>query len=109
MRKSAVTRAARATLSKDLQDDINRWKKVEKSKNKRTQFNMRQLYSEAVLLMPVTWLYSCGEASQTLPGMGGMPIIRVQLGDLVSMIELAEGGLMFVIFYSESGDFLKYW
>ena len=58
MRKSAVTRAARATLSKDLQDDMNRWKKVEKSKNKRTQFNMRQLYSEAVLLMPVTWLYS---------------------------------------------------
>lgn len=41
--------------------------------------------------------------------MGGMPIIRVQFGDLVSMIELAEGGLMFVIFYSESGDFLKYW
>ena len=37
-----------------------------------------------------------------------MPIIRVQFGDLVSMIELAEG-LMFVIFYSESGDFLKYW
>ena len=58
MRKSAVTRAARATLSKDLQDDMNRWKKVEKSKNKRTQFNMRQLYSGAVLLMPVTWLYS---------------------------------------------------
>lgn len=58
MRKTAVTRAARAILSKDLQEDMNRWRKVEKSKNKQLRVNMRQLYSEAVLMMPVTWLYS---------------------------------------------------
>ena len=58
MRKTAVTRAARAILSKDLQDDMNRWKKVEKAQNRKTRVNMRQLYSEAVLMMPVTWLYS---------------------------------------------------
>ena len=42
-------RAARAMLSKGLQEDINRWKTVEKAKNKRANFIMRQLYSEAVL------------------------------------------------------------
>lgn len=49
MRKSAQTRAARATLSKDLQEDMNRWRTVEKAKNKRANFNMHQLYSVAVL------------------------------------------------------------
>ena len=58
MRKTAVTRAARAILSKDLQDGMNRWKKVEKAKNRKTGVNMHQLYSEAVSMMPVTWLYS---------------------------------------------------
>lgn len=57
-RKSALTRAKRAGLGKEFQEDMNRWKKIEKAKGRRPRHNMRQLYSEAVLLMPTTWLYS---------------------------------------------------
>jgi len=57
-RKSAHTRAKRAGISKELQEDMNRWSKVEAAKGKRPRFHMRDHYAEACLLMPVTWLYS---------------------------------------------------
>lgn len=57
-RKSALTRAKRAGLGESFQEDMNRWKKIERAKGRRPKHNMRQLYSEAVLLMPTTWLYS---------------------------------------------------
>ena len=57
-RRSAQTRAARASLAKDLQEDMNRWRTIENSKGRRPRFNMRQLYSEVCLLMSTTWLYS---------------------------------------------------
>lgn len=57
-RKSALTRAKRAGIEKDLQNEMNRWRTVENAKGRRVRFNMRDLYSEACLLMPVTWRYS---------------------------------------------------
>ena len=57
-RKSAHTRAKRAGISKELQEDMSRWNKVEAAKGKRPRFHMRDHYAEACLLMPVTWLYS---------------------------------------------------
>ena len=57
-RKSALTRAKRAGISRELQEDMNRWSKVEAAKGKRPRFHMRDHYAEACLLMPVTWLYS---------------------------------------------------
>jgi len=82
---------------------------VEKAKNKRANFIMRQLYSEAVLYagdlallvclvkMLQSWSDSARDGWHTdntsLVGPG--------------IIEITEGGLVFVIFYSESGDSLK--
>jgi len=57
-RKSAHTRAKRAGIGKELQEDMSRWNKVEAAKGKRPRFHMRDHYAEACLLMPVTWLYS---------------------------------------------------
>lgn len=57
-RKTALTRAKRAGIGKDLQDEMNRWKKIEAAKGKKVKFHMRNHYAEACLLMPVTWLYS---------------------------------------------------
>lgn len=57
-RKTALTRAKRAGIGGDMQDEMNRWRNVENAKGKRVRFNMRMLYSEACLLMPVTWRYS---------------------------------------------------
>ena len=57
-RKSALTRAVRANIAKKHQDQMNRWRTVENSQGRRPRFNMRQHYSEAVLLMPTTWFYS---------------------------------------------------
>ena len=57
-RKSALTRAVRANIAKEHQDQMNRWRTVENSQGRRPRFNMRQHYSEAVLLMPTTWFYS---------------------------------------------------
>ena len=57
-RKTALTRARRANLGKKHVDSMNRWRTVENAQGKRPRFNMRQHYSEACLLMPVTWFYS---------------------------------------------------
>lgn len=56
--KSALTRAKRAGIGEDLQNEMNRWRTVENAKGKRVRFNMRDHYPEACLLMPVTWRYS---------------------------------------------------
>jgi len=57
-RKTALTRAKRAGLDGTLQDEMNRWRSVERAKGKKVGFNMRDHYSEACLLMPRTWMYS---------------------------------------------------
>jgi len=57
-RKSSLTRAKRANLHKEAQEEMNRWRTVEHAKTRRPHFNMRHHYSEACLLMPTTWLYS---------------------------------------------------
>ncbi|KAL7460179.1 hypothetical protein ACHAXS_000641 [Conticribra weissflogii] len=57
-RKTAENRARRAGLTGDVQDAMNRWRTVENSKGKRPRFNMKDHYSNALLLMPVTWRYS---------------------------------------------------
>jgi len=57
-RRSALTRFKQAGLDPKLQEEMNRWRIVEKAKTRRPRFNMRQHYSEACLLMPVTWLCS---------------------------------------------------
>ena len=56
-RRSTITRMKRAGLGKDA-EEMGRWKTVENAKGRRPRFNMRHLYSEACLLMPVTWLCS---------------------------------------------------
>ena len=56
--KSALTRAKRAGIGEDLQNEMNRWRTVENAKGKRVRFNMRDHYPKACLLMPVTWRYS---------------------------------------------------
>ena len=56
-RKTTITRMKRAGLGKDA-EDMARWKTVENAKGRRPRFNMRHLYSEACLLMPVTWTCS---------------------------------------------------
>lgn len=57
-RKSSLTRAKRANLHKEAQEEMNRWRTVEHAKTRRPRFNMRHHYSESCLLMPTTWLYS---------------------------------------------------
>jgi len=57
-RKSALTRARRANIGSTHLDAMNRWRTVETAQGRRSRFNMRQLYSEACLLMPTTWFYS---------------------------------------------------
>jgi len=57
-RKSAENRARVAGLGEDVQNAMNRWKKIEASKGRRPRFNMIEHYSDARELMPVTWRYS---------------------------------------------------
>ena len=57
MRKTAVSRAKRAGFE-ELLDEMNRWKKVEKAANRHVRLRMNVLYSEAILMMPVTWRVS---------------------------------------------------
>ena len=57
-RRAAHNRAKRAGVSTKHQEDMGRWRTIEKAKGRRPRFNMRQHYSEACLLMPCTWLYS---------------------------------------------------
>ena len=57
-RKTAVTRAKRAGIGEPLLSEMNRWSREEGSKNKRVRNTMCAHYSEAVLMMPTTWMYS---------------------------------------------------
>ena len=56
-RRTATTRAKRAGFA-DLVEDMNRWRRVELAANRRVRQRMLALYSESVLMMPVTWLVS---------------------------------------------------
>jgi hypothetical protein len=56
-RKTANTRIKRAGLGFQT-DEMNRWRKVEAAGLRRVRQRMNALYSEAVLLMPVTWRVS---------------------------------------------------
>ena len=58
LRRTLQTRLTRAGMTPSMQESMNRWRKVENAKGKRPRFNMRQLYAEACLQMPVTWLCS---------------------------------------------------
>ncbi len=53
--KSALTRDKRAGVGKDVQDEMNQWRTEENVNGRQPHVNMRQLYSEACFLMPVTW------------------------------------------------------
>ena len=57
-RKTAEGRARAAGLDSDIQNAMNRWKKVERNKGRRLKFNMVDHYSTVRDLMPVTWRYS---------------------------------------------------
>jgi len=57
-RKSAEGRARAAGLDSDMQNTMNRWKKVENACGQRPKFNMVDHYSTARDLMPITWRYS---------------------------------------------------
>ena len=57
-RKTAENRARVAGLGEDIQNAMNRWKKIEAARGKRPRFNMIEHYSDARELMPVTWKYS---------------------------------------------------
>ena len=56
-RRSATSRAKRAGLGQ-WAEEMNRWRKVELAQNRRARHKMSALYSEAVLMMPTTWLVS---------------------------------------------------
>ena len=57
-RKTAENRARAAGLDSDVQNAMNRWKKVERARGRRPHFDMIDHYSDARELMPVTWRYS---------------------------------------------------
>lgn len=58
LRKAAQSSARAAGLKADVQDAMNRWKKIERAQGRRPRFNMRDHYSNVVAMMPVTWRYS---------------------------------------------------
>ena len=57
-RKSAEGRARAAGLDSDMQNTMNRWKKIESARGRRPRFNMVDHYSNVRDLMPVTWRYA---------------------------------------------------
>ena len=57
-RKTAEGRARAAGLDSDIQNAMNRWRKVERAKGRRPKFSMVDHYSTVRDLMPVTWRYS---------------------------------------------------
>ena len=57
-RKTAEQRARNAGLGTDVQDAMSRWKIVESTGRKQSRFNMHDHYSDARLMMPVTWRYA---------------------------------------------------
>jgi hypothetical protein len=57
-RRTAEGRARAANLESDVQNAMNRWRKVEQAKGKCPRFNMVDHYAHARDLMHVTWRYS---------------------------------------------------
>ena len=57
-RKSAEGRARAAGLDSDMQNAMNRWKKIENARGRIPRFNMVDHHSTAQDLMPITWRYS---------------------------------------------------
>ena len=58
LRKSAVSRAGRAGLSEEVLNVINRWRTVENAKGSRPKHHMKNHYTDARALAPMTWRYS---------------------------------------------------
>ena len=56
--KTAEGRAQAANLDSEVQNAMNRWKKIEQAKGMRLRFNMVDHYSHANDLMHVMWRYS---------------------------------------------------
>lgn len=57
-RKSSTTRMKRAGFSPEEQDEMNRWRVVEKAQGKAPRLRMNMHYAAAVEMMPVTWRIS---------------------------------------------------
>ena len=57
-RRTAEGRARAANLESDVQNAMNRWRKIEQAKGKCPRFNMVDHYAHARDLMHVTWRYS---------------------------------------------------
>ena len=58
LRKTAVTRASRAGVGSEIVEAINRWRTVENAKGTRPKHNMRNHYTDARALAPMTWRYA---------------------------------------------------
>ena len=57
-RKTAEGRARAANLESDVQNAMNRWRKIERVRGRMPRFSMVEHYSNARDLMSVTWRYS---------------------------------------------------
>ncbi len=57
-RKTAEGRARAANLESDVQNAMNRWRKIECARGRMPRFSMVEHYSNARDLMSVTWRYS---------------------------------------------------
>ena len=57
-RKTAEGRARAANLESDVQNAMNRWRKIECARGRMPRFTMVEHYSNARDLMSVTWRYS---------------------------------------------------
>jgi hypothetical protein len=57
-RKTAEGRARAANLESDVQNSMNRWRKVESARGRMPRFSMVDHYTNARDLMRVTWRYS---------------------------------------------------
>ena len=57
-RKGAEDNARAAGLDSDMQNTMNRWRKIENARGRRPRFNMVDHYSTVRSLMPITWRYS---------------------------------------------------
>ena len=57
-RRTAEGRARAAKLESDVQNTMNRWRKIEQARGRRPRFNMVDHYAQARDLMHVTWRYS---------------------------------------------------
>ncbi len=57
-RKTAEGRARAANLESNMQNAMNRWRKIERARGRMPRFSMVDHYSEARDLMSVTWRYS---------------------------------------------------